>query len=92
MSQSHSRLPEFAYRCHRLPAAAVQRWFYITLIIIVSAARSAAVICAIFQLYRGNRRKQAGRKRHRVKLLALNAPLAAIPLLALDAGLAVKLF
>src|SRR6266702_380318 len=67
--------------------------FYITLIIIVSAGLIGWLSFGPFSnLSAGTAENKPVRKRHRVKLLALNAPLAAVPLLALDAGLAVKLF
>ena len=62
--------------------------FFITLSIIVSAGLIGWLSFAPFWA----RTKKPAQKRKGVKLLALNAPLAAAPFLALNAGLAAKLF
>src|SRR6266699_680948 len=86
-------LPEFAIAVIACLLLLYKGGFYITLIIIVSAGLIGWLSFAPFSnLSAGTAENKPARKRHRVKLLALNAPLAAIPLLALDAGLAVKLF
>lgn len=70
--------------------------FYITLIIIVGAGLTGWV--AFHLLAKGARTEASsgssspGKGGKEVKLLSIGAPLAAAPLLALDAGLAVKLF
>ncbi len=85
-------LPEFAIAVIACLLLLYNGGFYITLIIIVSAGLIGWLSFAPFSnLSAGTAENKPARKRHR-KLLALNAPLAAIPLLALDAGLAVKLF
>ena len=67
--------------------------FYITLIIIVSAGLTGWLLFARFSNFsEGTAETKPTQKRNGVKLLALNAPLAVAPFLALDAGLAVKLF
>ncbi len=64
--------------------------FFITLSIIVSAGLIGWLSFAPFSA--GAKKNEAARKTKGVKLLALNAPLAAAPFLALNANLAVKLF
>ena len=67
--------------------------FYVTLIVIVSAGLIGWLSFAAFSNPSGETIKNKPvQKRNRAKLLALSAPLAAAPFLALDAGLAVKLF
>jgi len=67
--------------------------FYITLIIIVSAGLIGWLSFARFSnVSAGTAENKPVQKRNGVKLLALNAPLAVAPFLALEAGLAVKLF
>src|SRR6266571_2726080 len=67
--------------------------FYITLTIIVSAGLIGWLLFARFSdLSAGTAEAKPVQKRNGAKLLALNAPLAVAPFLALDAGLAVKLF
>ena len=86
-------LPEFAIAVIACLLLLYKGGFYITVIIIVGAGLIGWLSFAPFSnLSAGTAENKPARKRHRVKLLALNAPLAAVPLLALDAGLAVKLF
>src|SRR5712691_1798721 len=67
--------------------------FHVTLIIIVSAGLIGWLSFAAFSNPSGETVKnKPARKRNRVKLLGLNAPLAAAAFLALDVGLAAKLF
>src|SRR6266480_376374 len=67
--------------------------FYITLTIIVSAGLIGWLLFARFSSpSAGTAETKPVQKRNGAKLLALNAPLAVAPFLALDAGLAVKLF
>ena len=86
-------LPEFAIAVIACLLPLYKGGFYITLIIIVGAGLIGWLSFGPFSnISAGTAENKPARKRHRVKLLALNAPLAAVPLLALDAGLAVKLF
>ncbi|MGB7540571.1 MAG: chromate efflux transporter [Burkholderiales bacterium] len=67
--------------------------FFITLIIIVGAGLVGWLSFARFSnLSAGTAENKPAEKRNGAKLLAFNAPLAAAPFLALDAGLGVKLF
>src|SRR5713101_1510617 len=86
-------LPEFAIGVVACLLLLYRGGFYITLIIIVSAGLIGWLSFGAFSNLSGETVKnKPARKRNRVKLLALNAPLAAVPFLALDAGLAVKIF
>ncbi len=69
-----------------------QGGFYITLIIIVSAGLIGWLLSRFSNPSGETTKNKPIRKQNRAKLLAFNAPLAAAPFLALDAGLAVKLF
>ena len=67
--------------------------FFITLVIIVGAGLVGWLSFAPFSNPpAGTKKNKPKRKRKGVRLLALNVPLAAVPFLALDAGLGVKLF
>jgi chromate transporter len=86
-------LPEFAIAFMACLLLLYKGGFYITLIIIVSAGLIGWLLFARFSnLSAGTAETKPAQKRNGVKLLALNAPLAAAPFLALDAGLAAKLF
>jgi len=66
---------------------------YITLTIIVGAGLAGWLLFARFSTPpAGTAKNKPVKKARRVKLLALSAPLAAAPFLALDASLGVKLF
>jgi len=69
-----------------------QGGFYVTLIIIVSAGLIGWLLSRFSNPSGETTKNKPIRKQNRAKLLAFNAPLAAAPFLALDAGLAVKLF
>ena len=90
-------LPEILFACAAFLLLLLKGNFYITLIIIAGAGVTGWV--AFYLL--GTRAEAAsgpsgprtpGKEGKEVKLLSLGSPLAAAPLLALDAGLAVKLF
>jgi chromate transporter len=86
-------LPEFAIAVIACLLTLYKGGLYITLLIIVSAGVVGWLSFAAFSNpSRETIKDKPERKRNRAKLLALNAPLAAAPFLALDAGLAVKLF
>ena len=86
-------LPEFAIAAIACLLLLYKGGFYITLIIIVSAGLIGWLLFARFSNFSaGAAENKPARKRNGVKLLALNAPLTVAPFLALDAGLAAKLF
>jgi chromate transporter len=86
-------LPEFAIAFTACLLLLYKGGFYITLIIIVSAGLIGWLLFARFSsLSAGSAETAPVQKGNGIKLLALNAPLAVAPFLALDAGLAVKLF
>ena len=81
-------LPEFIIAVTACLLLLYEGGFFITLSIIVSAGLIGWLSFAPF--WAGT--KKPAQKKKGVKLLALNAPLAAAPFLALNAGLAAKLF
>jgi chromate transporter len=88
-------LPEILFACAAFLLLLLKGNFYITLIIIVGAGVTGWV--AFYLLAKGARDEASaprapGKGGKEVKLLSLGTPLAVAPLLALDAGLAVKLF
>jgi len=83
-------VPEFAIAAIACLLLLYKSGFYITLVIIVSAGLIGWLSFAGFP--RGTAENKPVKKRKGVKLLALNTPLAVAPFLALNAGLAVKLF
>lgn len=86
-------LPEFAIAVAACFLLLYKGGFYITLIIIVSAGLIGWLSFARFSnLSAGAAGNKPAQKGNGVKLLAFNAPLAVVPFLALDAGLAAKLF
>ena len=86
-------LPEFAIAFVACLLLLYKGGFYITLGIIVSAGLIGWLLFARFSNpSSGSAETKPAKKGDGVKLLALNAPLAVAPFLALDPGLAVKLF
>ena len=86
-------LPEFAIAFVACLLLLYKGGFYITLAIIVSAGLIGWLLFArLSNPSSGNAETKPAQKRDGVELFALNAPLAVAPFLALDAGLAVKLF
>jgi chromate transporter len=86
-------LPEFAIAFMACLLLLYKGGFYITLTIIVGAGLIGWLLFARFSNpLAGTAENKPVKKGSGVKLLALNAPLAAAPFLALDAGLGVKLF
>lgn len=92
-------LPEILFACAAFLLLLLKGNFYITLIIIVGSGMTGWMA---FYLFAKGPRSEAssgsfdprppGKEGKEAKLLSLGVPLAAAPLLALDAGLAVKLF
>ena len=86
-------LPEFAIAFVACLLLLYKGGFYITLAIIVSAGLIGWLLFArLSNPSSGNAETKPAQKRDGVELFALNVPLAVAPFLALDAGLAVKLF
>lgn len=90
-------LPELVFAAAAFLLLLLKGGFYITLIIIVGAGVIGWVAFALFPTApsptgQQESKDRSGGKGTETRLLSVGAPLATVPLLALDTGLAVKLF